>query len=131
MGMVVWAYCDQPLDMAWAGGLVGLAVLGMLSFIWFKTTVILFTSIEGAALFVLGTCALILHYAPWQKTVSTSLDNKPIVIPLIITTIATLSLFWQHPKHGLIGHEAPPSGGGGGGGGAKPAGTGGGDPKKK
>ena len=110
IGMVIWAFCDQPLDMAWAGGLIGLAVLGMLSFVWFKTTVILFTSVEGAAMFVFGTCALVLHYAPWQKQVSTSLDTKPILIPLIISTIAVLALFWQHAKHGLIGHDgAPPS----------------------
>jgi hypothetical protein len=128
MGMVVWAYCDQPLNMAWAGGLVGLAVLGMLSFIWFKTTVILFTSIEGAALFVFGTCALIMHYAPWQQQVSHSLDTKPILIPLIITTVAMIALFWQHTKHGLIGHEgAPPPGTGIG----KPAPAPGGGDKKK
>ena len=57
IGMVVWAYCGQPVNMAWAGGLVGLAILGMLSFVLFKTSVILFTSIEGAALFVFGACA--------------------------------------------------------------------------
>ncbi|HVT81833.1 MAG TPA: hypothetical protein VHM90_14400 [Phycisphaerae bacterium] len=119
IGMVVWAYCDQPLNLAWAGGLVGLAVLGMLSFVLFKTTVILFTSIEGAALFVFGTCALLMHYAPWQKQVATSLDTKPILLPLVVGTLAAIALFWQHQQHGLIGHDGAP---GGGGGGAKPAG---------
>lgn len=122
IGMVVWAYCDQPLNLAWAGGLVGLAVLGMLSFVLFKTTVILFTSIEGAAMFVFGTCALLMHYAPWQKQVASSLDTKPILLPLIIGTMAAIALFWQHQQHGLIGHDGAPAGGG-----AKPAG----DAKKK
>jgi hypothetical protein len=72
IGMVVWAYCEQPINMAWAGGLVGLAVLGMLTFIWFKTTVILFTSIEGAAMFVLRTSAILMHYEPWSKEVANS-----------------------------------------------------------
>jgi len=121
IGMVVWAYCDQPLNLAWAGGLVGLAILGMLSFVLFKTTVILFTSIEGAGMFVFGTCALLMHYAPWQKQVSTSLDTKPILLPLVVGTIAAIALFWQHQQHGLIGHEGAP------GGSAKPAG----DAKKK
>ncbi len=122
IGMLVWAYCDQPLNMAWAGGLVGLVLLGMLSFVWFKTTVILFTSIEGATLFVFGTCALLMRYVPWQNQVATSL-NKPILIPLVITTIAAISLFWQHQQHGLIGHDGAP-------GHAKPAASGG-DVKKK
>jgi hypothetical protein len=124
IGMVVWAYCDQPLNLAWAGGLVGLAVLGMLSFVLFKTTVILFTSIEGAGMFVFGTCALLMHYAPWEKQVSTSLDTKPILLPLVIGTMAAIALFWQHQQHGLIGHEGAPAHGGG-------KSSGGGEGKKK
>jgi hypothetical protein len=123
IGMVVWAYCGQPVNMAWAGGLVGLVVLGMLSFVLFKTTVILFTSIEGAALFVLGTCALLMRYAPWEKQVASSV-SKPILIPMVITTIAAISLFWQHQQHGLIGHDGAPAAG------SKP-GSSGGDAKKK
>jgi hypothetical protein len=124
LGMVIWAYCDQPVNMAWAGGLVGLVLLGMLSFVLFKTTVILFTSIEGASLFVFGACALLMRYAPWQKQVATSVD-KPILIPMVITTIAAISLFWQHQQHGLIGHDGAPAHGG-----AKPAAPAG-DAKKK
>ena len=110
IGMVVWAYCQQPLDMAWAGGLVGLAVLGMLSFILFKTTVILFTSVEGAAMFVLGASALLMRYPPWSQEVGNSLVDKPVLMPLLVTSIAILALFWQHQKHGLIGHEGAPGG---------------------
>jgi hypothetical protein len=121
IGMVVWAFADQPVGMAWAGGLMGMVMLGMLSFVLFKTSVILFTSLEGAALFVFGACAVLLRYQPWEKQVSTSL-NKPILIPMIVTTIAMISLFWQHQQHGMIGHDGAPGGG-------KPAG-GGGDKKK-
>ena len=123
IGMVVWAYCGQPVNMAWAGGLMGLVVLGMLSFVLFKTTVILFTSIEGAALFVFGTCAVLMRYAPWEKQVENSV-SKPILIPMVITTIAAISLFWQHQQHGLIGHDGAPAAG------PKP-GSSGGDAKKK
>ena len=119
IGMVIWAYCDQPMDMAWAGGLVGLAVLGMLSFILFKTTVILFTSIEGAALFVLGSCALLMRYKPWAQDVGHNLDSKPVLIPLLVVTLAMIALFWQHQKHGIIGNEGGPTGGGS----PKPAGA--------
>ncbi len=115
IGMLVWTYCKQPLDMAWAGGLVGLAVLGMLSFILFKTTVILFTSVEGAAMFVLGASALLMRYPPWSQDVGNSLVNKPVLMPLLVTSIAILALFWQHQRHGLIGHEGAPGGGKSGG----------------
>jgi hypothetical protein len=122
LGMVIWAFADQPVGMAWAGGLVGMVVLGMLSFVLFKTSVILFTSLEGAALFVFGSCAVLLRYQPWEKQVETSL-SKPILLPMIVTTIAMISLFWQHQQHGMIGHDGAPSGG-------KPAAAGGGEKKK-
>jgi hypothetical protein len=115
IGMVAWAYCDQPMNMNWAGGLMGMAVLGMLSFVLFKTTVILFTSIEGAALFVFGACALILRYQPWQEQVNTSLATKPVLLPLAIVTLTVIALFWQHQQHGLIGHEGAPAAGKAGG----------------
>jgi hypothetical protein len=122
IGMAVWAYCEQPVDKAWAGGLVGLVVLCMLSFILFKTTVILFTCIEGAAMLVMGTCALLMHYQPWMKDVQEHLQ-RPVLMPVLVTSTAILALLWQHQQHGLIGHEGAPAGGGG----AKPAG----DAKKK
>jgi len=115
VGMVLWAYCEQPISMAWAGGLVGLVVVGMLAFILFKTTVILFTSLEGAAMFVLGSCALLMRYAPWSKDVGTSLDTKPVLLPLLVVSLAIVALFWQHQRHGLIGNDGAPGGGGGAG----------------
>jgi hypothetical protein len=111
IGMVIWAYCEQPLGMAWAGGLVGLAVLGMLSFILFKTTVILFTCIEGAALFVFGAAALLIRFTPWSTQIDWSLAHRPVLLPLLVTCLAILGLFWQHQRHGLVGNDGAPAGG--------------------
>lgn len=113
IGMVIWAYCEQPVDMAWAGGLVGLVILGMLSFILFKTSVILFTCVQGAAMLVLGTAALLIKTTPWATTIDSNLAGKPILMPLLVMSVAVLGLLWQHQKHGLIGNDGAPAGGGG------------------
>ena len=42
-------------------------VCGMLAFILFKLTVVLFTSGSGSTLAVLGFLALILQFKPWQN----------------------------------------------------------------
>jgi hypothetical protein len=119
VGMVIWVYCDQPPEMAWAGGLVGIAVLGLLSFILFKTSVILFTCVQGAAMLVLGASALLIKYTPWSSQVNHSLANRPVLMPLLVFSIAILGLLWQHQRHGLIGNDGAPAGGmGKGGGGA-------------
>jgi hypothetical protein len=112
VGMVIWVYFDQPTNMAWAGGLVGIALLGMLSFILFKTSVILFTCVQGAAMFVLGTAALLIKYTPWSNEVDNSLAHKPVLMPLLVISVALLGLIWQHQQHGLIGNDGPGGGGG-------------------
>lgn len=114
VGMVVWAYFDLPLGLVWAGGLTGLVLLGMLSFILFKASVILFSCIQGAAMLVLGCSALLIRYTPWQSDISRGI-GKPIMVPMIVLAIAVLGIIWQQQKHGLLD-----GGAGGGGGGAKP-----------
>ncbi len=114
VGMAAWAYCEQPVSMAWAGGLMGLIVLGMLSFILFKTSIILFTCVQGATMFVLGSAALLIRYTPWSNEVGNSLNHKPVLMPLLVGSIAVLGLLWQHQRHGLIGNDGAPSGKGGG-----------------
>ncbi|MCL2647747.1 MAG: hypothetical protein FWD61_12175 [Phycisphaerales bacterium] len=113
VGMVVWNYFEQPADMAWAGGIVGLAVLGLLSFCLFKTSVILFTCVQGAAMFVLGAAALLIKCSPWAHDVSSNLTQKPILMPILVATVAIFGLLWQHQRHGLIGHNAASASGSG------------------
>ena len=111
IGMVLWAYFEQPMDMAWAGGLVGLVLLGMLSFVLFKTSVILFTCVQGAAMLVLGTSALLIRYTPWKADINSNLVGKPILMPILVFSVAVLGLLWQHQRHGLIGNDGAPAGG--------------------
>lgn len=108
IGMLIWAYCEQPVEMAWAGGLIGLVVLGMLSFILFKTSVILFTCVQGSAMLVLGATALLMKYTSWSSDINNNLVNKPALMPILISSVAILGLLWQHQRHGFIGHEGAP-----------------------
>jgi len=102
VGMVIWNYFEQPANMAWAGGLVGLAALGLLSFVIFKASVILFTCVQGAAMLVLGAAALLIKYSPWAQDVSTNLAHKPVLMPTLVAGIAVLGLLWQHQRNGVI-----------------------------
>ena len=111
VGMVIWRYFDLPAGEAWAGGLMGLILLGMLSFMLFKTSVILFSCIQGAAMVVLGASAVLIKCTPWSGSLQESLNNKPILLPLLVGSIAILGLVFQQQKHGLLGHEAKGSGG--------------------
>ena len=55
----IWLAAGLPEEYVWAGGLVGLIAGGMISFIVFKIAVILFTSLGGSTLTVVGILAII------------------------------------------------------------------------
>jgi len=58
----VWLAAGLPEQYVWAGGLVGVIAGGMISFIVFKIAVILFTSLGGSSLMVVGILAIIYRY---------------------------------------------------------------------
>ena len=58
----VWLAVGLPSEYFWAGGLVGFIAGGMISFIVFKIAVILFTSLGGSFLMVVGILAIVYEY---------------------------------------------------------------------
>jgi len=58
----VWLGGGLPEEYMWAGGLVGFIAGGMMSFIVFKAAVILFTSLGGSTLTVVGILAILYRY---------------------------------------------------------------------
>lgn len=114
IGMVVWRWFDQPESLAWAGGLSGLIMLGLLSFVLFKFSVIFFSCVQGAAMLVLGGSALLMHYQPISNDLSSNLNNKPVLMPILVLAIALLGIVWQQQHHGLLGGEGGPKPSGGG-----------------
>ena len=58
----VWLAAGLPEEYVWAGGLVVLIAGGMISFIVFKIAVILFTSLGGSTLMVVGILAIVYRY---------------------------------------------------------------------
>ena len=102
----------------WVGALMGLLVCGMLAFILFKLTIVLFTSISGATIAMIGALALILQVPPWRESISTwSRSAHQLILPLLVIVPATIGLILQHTR--VEGHGG--GHGGGGGGAAKPA----------
>jgi hypothetical protein len=57
-----WLALGLPQEYVWAGGLIGLIAGGMISFIVFKIAVILFTSLGGSTLMMVGLLAVFYRY---------------------------------------------------------------------
>jgi hypothetical protein len=58
----IWHSCSLPQQFVWAGALSGVVAGFMLSFIVFKLSVMLFTSLSATLLIVIGIFALIYRY---------------------------------------------------------------------
>ena len=82
-------------DMPWIGALIGLITVGFLSFLVFNVAVVVFTSMSGSVLAVIGTIALLLQNDVLREQVITSLTNKPVVLPLLIIVPAVVGLVIQ------------------------------------
>lgn len=80
---------------AWVGALVGLIVFGMLAFILFKLTIVLFTSVSGSTVAVIGGLALLFQMPNWRAPIVDSISVHPVVIPLLILVPAAIGLLVQ------------------------------------
>ncbi|WP_428389710.1 hypothetical protein [Mucisphaera sp.] len=79
----------------WVGALIGLLVFGMLAFIVFDMSVMVFTAVAGATFAVIGGLALIMSFEPWRETVSNTLIESSVTVPLLVTVPALVGLIMQ------------------------------------
>ncbi len=86
---------EIPVDAYWIGALVGLMLCGMLAFILFKLSIVMFTSVSGATIAVLGGLALLLSFDPWESTIKSGLTANQLVVPLLVFVPAVIGLILQ------------------------------------
>ncbi len=90
-----------PAEEYWAGALIGLMLLGLLSFILFELSVVVFTSISGSVLAVFGITALLLQVPAWRGAIGEAIAANPLVMPLLVVVPAAVGLVLQYQFGGL------------------------------
>jgi len=102
IGATVWTFLNpDQASLAWAGGGMGFIALALLSFIFFRFVVIVFTSVGGGAMFVMGAVAILLHVESISGTVREQMLLHPGVIPLLVVTAAVVGIV--HQQRGQAG----------------------------
>ena len=81
---------------AWVGALIGLIVLGMLAFIIFRVTIVLFTSIQGSFLTVAGSLALLMLAGSLKTPLRNALEGNLHLLPILIVVPAVIGVCFQH-----------------------------------
>jgi len=98
LGAHIWTAVSQSPDAAMAGAGMGFIGLGMLTFIMFRVVIVLFTSIGGAAMGVLGILALLMHVPTLEGSIRTSLTEHNMVLPLLVAVGAVTGLVLQQSE---------------------------------
>jgi hypothetical protein len=85
----IWYACGLPEKYIWASALIGIVGGGMISFIIFRVAVILFSSLGGSALTVVGILALLYLYPRTSGHVERLLFEQKWFLPvaLIVPTV--------------------------------------------
>jgi hypothetical protein len=87
----------------WVGALVGLLICGMLAFILFKITVVMFTSISGSTIAVLGGVALLLQIDLFADSVSHGISAHSAILPLLVLVPALIGFILQELETSAVG----------------------------
>ncbi len=96
LGASVWRMCDLSPEFIWAGATIGLVTLGMLSFIVFHGCVMMFTSLQGAVMLIIGLLSLLYQYHEIAPQITQNMILKPFLLPLAIFIPTIVGWVYQH-----------------------------------
>ncbi len=92
----IWYACGLTERYIWAGALIGMVAGGMISFIIFKVAVILFSSLGGSGLIVVGALALLYLYPQTSERVEEIIFTKKWFLPTVLMAPTLIGIVLQN-----------------------------------
>jgi hypothetical protein len=99
LGAALWREFSLDPGLAWAGALVGLIGLGLLSFILFRASIILYMSFQGSVMLVFGILGLVYKYQNLAPHINQNIQLNPFLLPMAIFIPAMLGLIFQQVRY--------------------------------
>lgn len=90
-----WLAIGLPQQYIWAGALVGIIAGGMISFIVFRVAVMLFTSLGGSALVIVGVLSILYKYLGAAEKVEELVLNEQWFLPVVLTLSTMAGIILQ------------------------------------
>ena len=91
-----WLAVGLPDRYIWAGALIGVVAGAMISFIVFKIAVMLFTSLGGSALMVVGVLAVLYKYMGAQEKLQELVFNEKWFLPVMLVVPMAVGIILQN-----------------------------------
>jgi hypothetical protein len=99
LGGAVWQTMDYSPVYVWAGALIGLITFGLISFIIFRASVIMYTSFQGGLMLSMGLLGLAFKYPDLSSKLTSSMNTQPLMLPIFVAVAVVLGLIYQQ-THG-------------------------------
>ncbi|MCH9021273.1 MAG: hypothetical protein IID32_00730 [Planctomycetes bacterium] len=99
LGAALWHSVSLPDSMAWSGALVGLIAGGFLAFASFKTSVMLFTSLQGTTCMVIGVLALLYDYPDLGLRLTEAVQDRVYFLPAMLLIPTFAGVLFQRYLH--------------------------------
>jgi hypothetical protein len=100
LGASIWRLFNLDPTFAWAGAATGLVTLGLLSFILFRGCVMMFTSLQGSVMLIMGIISLFSKHQTILQGISDNMKLRPLLLPITIFIPAIAGLIYQQHNGG-------------------------------
>jgi hypothetical protein len=106
VGAILWRYLarvagqETLVPYYGVGAMLGLVTLGMLTFVIFRMTIIIFTSLQGSAMAVAAALSMLLRYERFRPQVEDGLMNNVHLLPLLILVPTIIAIVIQDATGG-------------------------------
>jgi len=92
----IWLASGLPQQYIWAGGAIGFIAGFLISFIIFKAAVMLFTSLGGSALMVVGILAVLYQYMGADQKLEDLVFNQNWFLPVVLLAPVIAGIILQN-----------------------------------
>lgn len=116
VGASVWRSCNLDPAFVWSGALTGMVLMGMLSFILFRASLMMYTSLQGSVMLILGLLGLIFKYQDVAPSVRGNMLVHHLILPAAILVPALIGIIYQQTQYGGATQTSGSGSGGGSGG---------------
>lgn len=96
LGAAIWRTIPfLPDPLIWVGGLAGIVAGGFLAFSSFSLSVMLFTSLQGAAAIMVGLLALLNHYPGLNEKLTDWICHQDFFVPVLLLLPSLIGIILQ------------------------------------
>lgn len=108
-GAAAWSVYAMDPRLTWCGALAGAVVVGILCFVIFRISVILFTSLQGSAMLVMGVLGVAYQYPVMRPHLAQSVPTWRYSLPSVIFVLMLIGLAYQYLKGPRGGGKSAPA----------------------